>query len=70
MSAENRALYPQSVVSPQVPGTSLFAYVPGMTKDISVFLVCIIEIKVVKLHSQVSLRHCQQDCSGHRDSIF
>ena len=37
MSAEDRALYPQSVVSPQVPGTSLFAYVPSMAEDTSVF---------------------------------
>ena len=37
VSAEDRALCPQSVVSPQVPGTSLFAYASSMTEDTSVF---------------------------------
>lgn len=55
MRSEDRDLYPESLASPgsawDKPKASLIC--SSITEDTSVSLVCILEIKVLKLHSQV-----------------
>lgn len=58
VGSEDRALRPESLVSPEVLATSLkhpgFARAPNIAGT-SAALVCILEIKVLKLHGQVQV---------------
>lgn len=58
VGSEDRALRPESLVSPEVPATNLknpgFARAPNIAGT-STSLVCTLEIKVLKFHGQVQV---------------